>query len=51
LLAYIAPVPNPARAALTLHFGDELTALGPTEGLKATADELGNSTEQLNQHN
>ncbi|HEX8835158.1 MAG TPA: putative transporter [Abditibacteriaceae bacterium] len=33
----------------TLHFGDALLAVGPAEGLKAVADELGNSVQQLNQ--
>jgi putative transport protein len=39
----------PARAALTLHFGDSVTVVGPAEGLKAAETELGNSTDAVNQ--
>jgi putative transport protein len=38
----------PPSARLSLHFGDSVTAVGPTEGLKALELELGNSPEVLN---
>lgn len=35
-------------AALRLHFGDEVIAVGPEAGLKKVAEEIGNSPEMLN---
>jgi putative transport protein len=35
-------------ADLSLHFGDSVTAVGPTEGLKALEGEFGNSIDALN---
>jgi putative transport protein len=34
--------------SLALHFGDLVTAVGPSAGLKAVEDELGNSPDELN---
>jgi putative transport protein len=36
------------RATLTLHFGDQVSAVGPQDGLKTVAEELGNSPDTLN---
>ncbi len=44
-----AGVDLPARAALSLHFGDTVIVVGPEDGLKAVEQELGNSAEALNQ--
>jgi putative transport protein len=38
----------PATAVTKLHFGDNVVAVGPAEGLKAVETELGNSTEAMN---
>jgi len=39
----------PARAALTLHFGDELTRARTNRRFESNRRRIGNSTEQLNQ--
>jgi putative transport protein len=39
----------PARAATTLHFGDTVTVVGPSKGIKDLETELGNSTDAVNQ--
>jgi len=44
-----AGVDLPARASLKLQFGDNVTAVGPNEGLKSVEVELGNSIAALNQ--
>jgi putative transport protein len=44
-----AGVEIPVRAALTLHFGDIVTTVGPAEGLNTVESFLGNSADALNQ--
>ena len=44
-----AGVDLPVRGATTLHFGDDVLAVGPAAGLAAVEAELGNSPDALNQ--
>ncbi len=44
-----AGVDLPVNGATTLHFGDDVLAIGPDAGLKSVEDRLGNSPDALNQ--